>query len=355
MVSQQQTVQAKPIHLALQGGGAHGAFTWGVLDYILEDGRLKLEAISGTSAGALNAAALANDYARGDVDAARECLHNLWYAMSRYGIYSPYNYSGACQIAEQWGQMLSWFFPVFGFTSPYQNNPFNIHFLHELLAKHINFDALNHNCAGVRLFVSATNVLNNKLRIFTNEELSTEVLLASCCLPKVHRAVEIEGEYYWDGGYMGNPALEPLARDHAAEDILIVQVNPIHIDKLPTSPLDISERMETVAFNSSLSREIRHIAQIERLIDSGELDEHSAYGKHLHLLHAEKAMAKYSAFTKYDTSWPFLQKLHSLGRATAEQWLEENFAAIGQGHTIKLDQWQPDYHQPNCQLLYPNS
>ena len=347
-----KTQVQKPIHLALQGGGAHGAFTWGVLDYILEDGRLKLEAISGTSAGALNAAALANDYVRGDVDAARETLHNLWHAMSKHGVYSPYNFSGASQLAEQWGHMLSWFFPVFAFSSPYQNNPFNIHFLKDLLADNINFDELNHNCAGVRLFVSATNVLNNKLRIFTNEELSVDVLLASSCLPKIHRAVEIEGEHFWDGGYMGNPALEPLARDHAADDILIIQVNPLHIDTVPTSPFEISERMETVAFNSSLSREIRHIAQIERLIEGGELSENSAYGKHLHLIHAESQMSKFSTFTKYDTSWPFLTKLHALGRETAQTWLEENFDAIGVRDTLDLQEWEPDYHQPNCQIAY---
>jgi NTE family protein len=345
-----KTKKQKPIHLALQGGGAHGAFTWGVLDYLLEDGRLKFEAISGTSAGALNAAALANDYVRGDIDAARQTLHDLWQGMSKKAIYSPYNYTGTSELAEQWGLMLSWFFPVFGFSSPYQNNPFNIHFLQDILSEVINFDELNHNCAGVRLFVSATNVLNNKLRIFTNEELSIDVLLASSCLPKIHRAVEVDGEHFWDGGYMGNPTLEPLARDHAAEDILIVQVNPLHIDHIPTSPLEISERMETVAFNSSLSREIRHIAQIERLIEAEELSPHSAYGKHLHLLHNEKEMMKYNSFTKYDTSWPFLTKLRDLGRETAAEWLEENYEAIGKKDSMNLQEWEPDYHQPNCQI-----
>jgi NTE family protein len=344
--------EQKPIHLALQGGGAHGAFTWGVLDYILENGRLKIEAISGTSAGALNAAAMANDYTRGDIESARESLHRLWKAMSDHGIYSPYNYSGTSPIAEHWGQYLSWAFPMFAFTSPYQNNPFNINFLRDLLEKNINFDKLNYDCSGVRLFVSATNVLNNKLRIFTNEELSVDALLASSCLPKSHRAVEVDGEHFWDGGYMGNPALEPLARDHAANDILIIQVNPIHIDKVPTTPLEISERMETIGFNSSLSREIRHIAQIERLIEEDELDTKVAYGKHLHLVHAEKEMSHYSAFTKYDTSWPFLIKLRDLGRETAKIWLDENFEAIGQKHTLNLQEWEPDYHQPNCQISF---
>ena len=340
----------KPIHLALQGGGAHGAFTWGVLDKILEDGSLKIEAISGTSAGALNAAAMANDYAKGNISAARESLENLWRGMSQKGFFSPYKYTGSYPIFEQWGQFMSWFFPLFGFSSPYQNNPFNVHFLRSLIEEEINFDALQHNCAEVRLFVSATNVLNNKLRIFTNEELSADVLLASSCLPKIHRAVEIDGEFFWDGGFMGNPALEPLARDHAADDILVVQVNPLQIDKIPQTPMEISERMETLSFNSSLSREIRHIAQIERLIKAGELNEYSAYGKHLHLLHAEEVMAKYSTMTKYDTSWEFLTQLKSLGRQTAEAWLKAHDKDIGKKSSLDLSEWEPDYNQPNCLL-----
>lgn len=342
----------KSIHLALQGGGAHGAFTWGVLDEILRDGRLKLEAISGTSAGALNAAAMANDYARGDIEAARASLENLWQALSAYGVFNPYNFTGTSPVIAYWGGVFSWFMPMFGFSSPYQNNPFNVHFLKDLIESCINFDSLQHNCANVRLFVSATNVHNNKLRIFTNEELCVNVLLASSCLPKVHRAVEIDGEFFWDGGFMGNPTLEPLARDHAANDILIVQVNPIHIDYLPTSPIEIAERMETISFNSSLSREIRHIAQIERLIEGGELNEQATYGKYLHRLHAEKDMAKYSALTKYDTCWMFLTKLKELGIETARKWLDENFDSIGVNNTLDLSEWEPDYHQPLCKTYY---
>ena len=342
----------KPIHLALQGGGAHGAFTWGILDQILEDGRLKIEGISGTSAGALNAAAMANDYAHGNIDAARESLHNLWHTLSVHGVFSPFNFMGVSPLAAQWGQMLTWFTPSSFFDSPYLSHPFNVHFLHDLIENCINFDKLHHNCANVRLFVSATNVKNNKLRIFTNEELSTNVLLASSCLPKIHRAVEIEGEYYWDGGFMGNPTLEPLARDHAADDILIVQVNPLHIDEVPMSPMEISERMETISFNSSLSREIRQIAQIERLIECGELDKHSAYSKHLHLVHAEEKMAQYSTLTKYDTSWAFLTTLRDLGRKTAVDWLEKNYNSVGVKHSIDLEEWEPTYHQPVCEVYF---
>jgi len=340
----------KPIHLALQGGGAHGAFTWGVLDKILEDGRLKLEAISGgTSAGALNAAMMVGDYVAGDIDAARQSLDTLWRSMSQHGVYSPYNYSGVSPLHNQWVSTFS-FFPSMFNISPYQNTVLNIHFLENILNAHIDFEKLNYDCSGVRLFVSATNVLTNRLHIFSNDELSIDVLLASSCLPKVHKAVEIDGEHFWDGGFMGNPVLEPLVRDGAANDVMIVQVNPLHIEEVPKSPMDIAERMETIGFNASLSREIRHVAQMEKLIESGEADPEEGYGKFLHLVHNEKVMSKYNVFTKYDTSWQFLTTLRDLGRETMGQWLEDNFDDIGKNNTIKLDEWEPTYKQPVCKI-----
>ncbi len=339
----------KPIHLALQGGGAHGAFTWGVLDYLLEDGRLEIEAISGTSAGALNAAVMISHYVAGDIDQAREALEALWRSMSQHGVYSPYNYSGVSPIMHQWVNAFSWYQSFFN-TSPYQETLFNTHFLERILKKHIDFEQLDYDCSGVRLFVSATNVLTNRLHIFSNEELSVDVLLASSCLPKVHKAVEIEGEYYWDGGFMGNPVLEPLVKDGGAEDILIVQINPLQINQVPTTPIDIDERMETIGFNATLSREIRHIAQIEKLIESGDIESTMAYGKYLHLLDNEEEMSKLSAVTKYDTSWAFLTKLRDMGRATAEEWINTHFDAIGKRNTISLEEWEPTYQQPVCKI-----
>ncbi|MFT5421522.1 MAG: NTE family protein [Candidatus Endobugula sp.] len=339
----------KPIHLALQGGGAHGAFTWGVLDYLLEDDRLTIEAISGTSAGALNAVVMASHYVSGDIDSARAALESLWRSMSQYGVYSPYNYSGISPFFNQWGSAISWSQSFFN-LSPYQNTLFNTHFLEDLLIKHIDFDRLDYACSGMRLFVSATNVLTNRLHIFSNEELAINVLLASCCLPKVHKAVEINGEYFWDGGFMGNPVLEPLVNDGGANDIMIVQVNPLHIDNVPTSPMEITERMETIGFNATLSREVRHVALMEKLIEAGEIKPTSGYGKFLHLLSNESAMSQYSAFTKYDMSWEFLTSLRDLGRATAEQWLKENYDSIGKKNTLNLDEWEPTYTQPLCRL-----
>jgi NTE family protein len=338
----------KPIHLALQGGGAHGAFTWGVLDYLLEDGRLKIEAISGTSAGALNALAMASHYSVGNIDTAREGLFNLWRAMSEKGVFSPYNYSGVSPAFHQWGSMISWSQSFFG-GSPYQNPMFTTNFLETILEEQIDFDQLGDDCSGIRLFVSATNVLTNRLRIFSNAELSVDVLLASSCLPKVHKAIEIDGEHFWDGGFMGNPVLEPLVKDGGANDVLIVQVNPLHIQNVPTSPMEIAERIETIGFNATLSREIRHVAQMEKLIESGDVSS-AAYGKHLHLLHSEERMASYSAFTKYDMSWEFLTTLRDLGRTTAEEWLSVNYADIGKKNTLNLEEWEPTYQQPVCKI-----
>ncbi|MGS2718712.1 patatin-like phospholipase family protein [Eionea flava] len=339
----------KPIHLALQGGGAHGAFTWGVLDALLEDGRLKIEAISGTSAGALNALAMAPHYSAGNIDDAREGLCRLWKAMSEKGVFSPYNYSGTSPLFHQWGSLMSWSQSFFG-GSPYQNPLFNTNFLEDILKEQIDFDQLSNDCSGLRLFVSATNVLTNRLRIFSNSELSVNVLLASSCLPKVHKAVEIDGDYFWDGGFMGNPVLEPLAKDGGANDIMIVQVNPLHINTVPTSPMDIAERMETIGFNATLSREIRHVAQMERLVETGQVDSTAVYGKYMHLLHNEECMASYSAFTKYDMSWEFLTTLKALGRETAQQWLDENYTSIGVENTLCLEEWEPTYQQPVCNI-----
>jgi len=345
------SIVKKPIHLALQGGGAHGAFTWGVLDYLLEDNRLQIEAISGTSAGALNAAVMAADYTANDIDGARRSLESLWRSMNEYGFYSPYNYSGVSSSFHHWGNAVSWFQSYFN-LSPYYNSMMNTHFLEDLLKQHVNFKKLNYRCSGLRLFVSATNVLTNRLRIFSNDELSIDVLLASSCLPKVHKAVEIEGEHFWDGGFMGNPVLEPLVKDGAANDIMIVQVNPLHIHNVPTSPMEISERMETIGFNATLSREIRHVAQIERLIESGQITSSTAYGKFLHLLHNEERMSEYSAFTKYDTSWQFLTTLKDLGRETAKLWLDENYDFIGMRNTLDLEEWEPTYRQPECKISF---
>ncbi len=341
----------KPIHLALQGGGAHGAFTWGVLDYLLEDNRLQIEAMSGTSAGALNAAVMASHYVAGDIDSARLALESLWRSMSQHAVFCPYNYTGVFPLFNQWGNAISWFQSFFS-SSPYQNNVFNTHFLESILKEHVDFEQLDYDCSGVRLFVSATNVLTNRLHIFSNQELTVDVLLASSCLPKVHRAVEIDGEYYWDGGFMGNPVLEPLVQDGGSNDIMIVQVNPLHINKVPTSPMEIAERMETIGFNATLSREIRHVAHIERLIEAGEVDATAAYGKFLHLLDNEKKMSQFSAFTKYDMSWEFLTSLRDLGRQTAEQWLDEHYDAIGNKNTLDLEEWEPTYQQPTCKLSY---
>lgn len=340
--------KTKSVHLALQGGGAHGAFTWGVLDYLLEDGRLQIATISGTSAGALNASAMAHAYSHGRIDEARKGLHDFWEGMSKHGVYSPYNFSGSLKLMHAWTAMWPWSIPAFAYNSPYQASPYNTHFLADLIREKINFDNIQHDCSSLELYVSATNVLTNRLRIFANQELSEKVLLASSCLPKIHQAVEIDGQYYWDGGYMGNPSLEPLLRNQRADDVIVVQINPMSIDSVPMMPFEISEREESLSFNSSLSRELRHIAEMKRLIEVGHLERKHSHIKFMHMIHAEDKMAGLESKTKYDTSWSFLTALKEIGRNSAQSWLEKNIDKIGRGDSIDLTEWDAEYEGLSC-------
>lgn len=338
----------KSVHLALQGGGAHGAFTWGVLDYLLEDGRLKIEAISGTSAGALNAAAMAHHYAKNRIEEARKSLYDFWSGMSTHGVYSPYNYSGTFRLQNMWSAMWPWSMPAFAYNSPYQASPYNTHFLEKLIEEKINFDGIKNDCSELSLFISASNVMTNRLRIFSNGELSEKVLLASSCLPKIHQAVEIGSEFYWDGGYLGNPSLEPLLKSNRADDVIIIQINPMQITDIPKLPFEINEREESLSFNSSLSREIRHVAEMKRLIKSQYLDSKHANVKFLHMIHSESVMEKLDAKTKYDTSWSFLTGLRDVGRETAKNWLDQHFDVIGKKDSIDLDDWDAEYKSGQC-------
>jgi NTE family protein len=257
----------KTVSLALQGGGTHGAFTWGVLDRLIEDGRIDIEAISGTSAGAMNAAVLADGFTRDGADGARKRLAEFWEGVSREGMGGP-----AANILKP---ILSfWKLPTYpgysyfqdfaSFMSPYSFNPLNINPLHDLLEKLVDFKRVRAN-HGLKLFISATNVRNGKIKIFTGDEVTADAVMASACLPWLFRAVEIGGEAYWDGGFTGNPALFPFFDQTRSEDILLVQVNPIRREEVPTTGHDIMERASEIVFNESLLREFRAIDFVNRL------------------------------------------------------------------------------------------
>jgi NTE family protein len=329
----------KKLNLALQGGGAHGAFTWGVLDALIEDGRLDFEAISGTSAGAMNAVVLADGYARGGGEAARERLAAFWKGVSRDG--------APARAADAAIDRLIGFWKVPGFDplamfrefaqsfSPSEINPLNINPLRDLVEKLVDFERVRAS-KDIRLFISATNVRDGKIKVFTDGEITADALMASACLPLLFRAVEIGGEAYWDGGYMGNPALFPFFDYTGSEDILLVQVNPVRRETLPETASDILERVNEITFNSSLLRELRAIDFVNRLVDESRLDPKRYRRNRLHRIDATKALKGYSSSTKLDTSWRFFQELHRAGRAAAKAWLAENFEAIGHRATLDL-------------------
>ena len=327
----------KHVNLALQGGGAHGAFTWGVLDALLADGRLVFDAISGASAGAMNAVVLADGLARGGPAEARSRLATFWQAVSRQG-------AGA-QIDDPWARLMSfWQLPspfsylgqFTGRTSPYTANPLNINPLRATLADLVDFSRLT--AAGLpRLFISATNVRNGKIKVFTGKEVTAEAVMASACLPFLFHAVEIGGEAYWDGGYMGNPALFPFFDNPGgSDDTLLVQVNPVRREEIPRTVNEIMERESEITFNASLLREFRAIDFVNRLIAEGRLDRKKYRENRLHRIDATQALRDYTAGTKLDTSWRFFEELQAAGAAAAKKWLAKNYADIGVRGTLDL-------------------
>lgn len=329
----------KTITLALQGGGAHGAFTWGVLDRLLEDERLVIEGISGTSAGAMNAAVLAGGFEKSGPAGARQALQDFWRTMSRYGALGPY-------CGGLLSPFASWFNLLTQALSPYQFNPLNIVPLREVLASTIDFECVR-RCRRIKLFVSATNVKTNHLRVFTIPELSVDVLMASACLPQMYQAVQIDGAYYWDGGFMGNPLLEPLVSQCGSCDIVIVQVNPTSRPDVPRTVDDIADRVNEISFNSSLMREIRAIAGVMLLVENGVLEIRDPRYRciHFHHIAAEDVMHGLGRFSKFNTSWSFLTHLRDMGRQRAARWLAVNFEHLGRRSTLDLEAWQPVYQE----------
>ncbi len=261
----------KPVNLALQGGGAHGAFTWGVLDRLLEEKRIDIEAISGTSAGAMNAVVLASGYQKGGRDGARAALESFWRAVSRDGRLSPLQRGLMDKLLGNWSFDKNPMFIAFDvashFMSPYDFNPFNINPLRELLEREVDFDAIQKG-RDIKIYLSATNVHTGKVRIFQSKEITPDVVMASACLPFLFKAVEIDGTPYWDGGYVGNPPLFPFFRNGESGDILLVQTNPVIREQTPQSARDILNRINEITFNASLASEFRAINFVSRITGS---------------------------------------------------------------------------------------
>jgi NTE family protein len=344
--------KVKPINLALQGGGAHGAFGWGVLDAMLEDGRIDFDAISATSAGAMNATVLAHGLMCGGKEGARLALHDFWQGVSQITVpaalakaIAPFSNNPLMGLLGGVNTMLHQFsFTMFNnFTemfSPYQFNPFNVNPLKKVLQESVDFERLSRE-SQVKLFICATNVKNNRIKIFDNNNLTIDSIMASACLPMLFQAVEIEGEFYWDGGYVGNPALYPLFYETKTDDMVVVHINPIERCSLPTKPHEIANRVNELSFNSSLLREFRAIAFIQKMLDEGWIkDEFRSKITHqqffMHAIRADKIMDNYCVASKFNPNWDFLCELRDEGRQTAKDWLAHNFEHIGARSTLDL-------------------
>jgi NTE family protein len=329
----------KAVNLALQGGGAHGAFTWGVLDRLLEDGRLAIDGISATSAGAMNAAVVAQGLLEGGPDTARAALERFWRRISLMAAASPVQQSWFDRLFGGYSLDFSPSYQFFDFMtrvlSPYQFNPSDINPLRELLVESIDFERLR-AAGGVKLFVAATNVRSGRIKVFETRELSANVLLASACLPLMFRAVEIDGQHYWDGGYMGNPAIFPLIYGCDSPDVVIVHINPIERQELPTTARDILNRMDEISFNSSLMREMRAIQFVTDLIDSGRLKDGQLKRMLIHSIEAQDVMAGLGVSSKLNPDWDFLNHLRDVGRARTDQWLALHYGRIGRESTVDL-------------------
>ncbi|MGB7097599.1 MAG: patatin-like phospholipase family protein [Xanthobacteraceae bacterium] len=332
-------VGQKVVNLALQGGGTHGAFTWGVLDRLLEDERLSFEGVTASSAGAVNAVVLADGLAAGGRKGARNALRLFWQQVSAgasRGLFQP-----------SWLDKLS---PTHGlehspgyvfmealayFASPYQLNPFNINPLKNLLEECVDFDRVRQQRA-IKLFLCATDVRTAKVKVFNCKELSAQHVLASTCLPLLMQAVEIDGEYYWDGGYAGNPAIFPLVFECEAPDIVLVHLTPSERPEIPTSSPAIMNRMQEISFNTALIREMRSVALRNRRIDDGIMTRE----KHIlvHVIEAEDLIREFVASSRLNGDWDFLVDLFNKGRARAGNWLEANFDRIGVESTVDLEE-----------------
>ena len=324
--------------LALQGGGAHGAFTWGVLDRLLEEPWLGIEGISGTSAGAMNAAVLIDGYAKGGAEAAREALETFWREVSRAAMLSPFRRTPLDMLLGRWTLDFSPGFVAMDLMSrlfsPYELNPAGINPLSEILAKCIDFDRVAR--APIKLFVTATNVHTGRGRVFRNSEISPDVLLASACLPIMFQAIEIDGEPYWDGGYSGNPTMTPLVRECVSRDTILIAINPVERPGTPRTARDILNRLNEVSFNAVLLKELRMIALLRQVADPGHSEGALWADMRIHLIESD-ALVKLGYSSKLNAEWEFFCMLRDEGRAAAQAFLTKHGQDLGHRSTCDLD------------------
>jgi NTE family protein len=340
---QKASSTTKRINLALQGGGAHGAFTWGVLDQILSDERLSIEGISGTSAGAMNAVMLADGLCRGGREEAQKRLADFWRSASSNGNLPVLQRAVMERLLSftplEGSPAQAWFDALSRYFSPYDVNPLNINPLKDLIERFVDFEKLRAD-TDLQLFISATNVQTGRVRIFSRDKITADAVMASACLPLLFRAVEIDGVPYWDGGYLGNPVIFPFFRTTATEDVLVVQINPLIRQATPMSSSEIMNRINEITFNSSLIGEYRAIDFVARLIDQGKLPRGTGPGQYrrinIHRIVLDRFGTHFDAFSKLSTDYDFFDMLHVSGKRAARRFLDEHFDDIGVKNTVDL-------------------
>ena len=335
----------KRINLAMQGGGAHGALLWGILDALLEDDKIEFDSISATSAGAINATILAHGLANGGKKGAREALRTFWETVSN--ISNSYQWMKMTPLESLLGTKTenSVSYMIFDqlnkLFSPYQLNPLNINPLRDLIKKTVDFKKIN-DSSELQLFISATNVKTGKIRVFTNNEINLDSVMASACLPFLFQAVKIKDDYYWDGGYMGNPAIFPLFYHSKCRDILILHINPIYRENVPNTTTEILNRVNEISFNSSLMREMRAVSFINKLLDENWIkDEYKdqIHRYYMHAIRADVTMQSFSMASKMNTDWDFINQLYTEGRNQGIAWLETHQKDIGKKTSIDMSEY----------------
>jgi NTE family protein len=347
----------KVVELALQGGGSHGAVTWGVLDRLLEENDIRIEGISGTSAGAMNAVVLADGLADGNKLYAKERLENFWKAISDATIYSPFQRNFWDRWIGSWSLDTSPAFLYMDFLtrslSPYDLNPLSLNPLRDIVLQHIDFSRVN-ACVEIKIFITATNVRNGRPYIFKQPEINADSLMASAALPMLFKAVEIDGEFFWDGGYSGNPALYPLVDQCSGQDLILVQVNPFFRDEIPQNARDIINRLNEITFNNSLLKELRAILLLKEMIEAKDLEHERYRDMRLHRIHSDEDLVSLSPSSKLNAEWDYLIHLRDLGREQADKWLKKNADSIGKKSTFDVSWILDDGIKPTKTQCVPD-
>lgn len=332
--------EIKKIDLALQGGGAHGAYTWGVIDRLLDDERIEIDGICGTSAGAMNGVCTIYGLKKGGKNLAKHTLVKFWHKISEAGKLSPLQPSWFDKMMSKGNMDFSPSYKLFSMSTenftPKQLNPLQYNPLEKILNEVINFEEL-HKLNPPKLFVCATNVKTCEARVFGHTEITAKTILASACLPYMYEAVEIDGEYYWDGGYSGNPLIQPLIDNtEDTDDILLIQINPKNITEVPGKIEDIRDRVNELSFNSSLLLELKLIQFKQELVEKGITLDGKLKKVHLHNISADDVLGDLNLSSKLNTDWDFIMYLKDLGYKACDAWVKANYENIGKRNTLRL-------------------